>query len=199
MRRRQRRTLYYNPTFKQLFPNWEVFSKYLKDYSVYYDSEEYTDARAIVYFTILYRQFANSNVAYDYEIFLEKLSLTISENFREFFKIKDMLDYVENLDVLDLVKGVETISNVAANPNINTDKDTILNYIGTQSRTRSTENIVDRVYNNIRRIKVNEIMNEIVRYEYLFVQIPPSPIYLYNDDREDLDVSYRSVDDDEVS
>lgn len=199
MRRRQRRTLYYNPTFKQLFPKWEVFSKYLKDYSVYYDSEEYTDARAIVYFTILYRQFANSNVAYDYEIFLEKLSLTISENFREFFKIKDMLDYVENLDVLDLVKGVETISNVAANPNINTDKDTILNYIGTQSRTRSTENIVDRVYNNIRRIKVNEIMNEIVRYEYLFVQIPPSPIYLYNDDREDLDVSYRSVDDDEVS
>lgn len=193
--RRLSNVYYYNPTFKQLFPNWEVFKKYLIDFAVYFDKSEYTDKKALIYFTILYRQYANSNIAYDYEVFLEKLSLVITENFREFFKITELLDYVNTLDVEELIQGVETITNVAQNPNIDTDKNTILNYIGTQSRSRSTENVIDRVYTAVRNIKVNEIMNEVVRFEHLFVQVPPSNLFTYGDDHEGVDFEYVGKDD----
>lgn len=184
---------YYSPTFKQIFPNWESFYKFLKDYAVYHNPGDYTSKNAMIYYSILYRQFANSNTAYDYEIFLQKLSLTIAENIKEFFKIRELIEYVNAADIKILLQGVESITNVGNNPNIETNKDTILNYIGTQSRTRSTENIVDRVYTAIGRLKINEIMNEVVRYEYLFVQIPPPNVYLYGEDLSDeIDISYDS-------
>lgn len=182
MLKRMRRDYYYNPTFKQIFPNWEVFKKYLVDYSVYYDAETYIDNKVLVYYTLLYRQFANSNIAYDYEVFLEKMSLIVAENFREFFKIRELIDFTNELSIPEMLQGVETITNIGQNPNIETDKDAILNFIGTQSRSRSKENMVDRVYTLVNRIKINEVLNEVYRYTDLYVQVPPSPIHFYYDD-----------------
>lgn len=192
MKNKRFRVGYYNPTFKQIFPTWETFYRFLIDYSVYYSSEVYTTNKVLTYYALLYRQFANSNVAYDYEVFLEKLSLIIAENFREFFKIRELLDHVNELSVDEMLQGIESITNVGQNPNITTDKNTILDYIGTQSRTRSTENIVDRVHTLVTKLKVNEVMREVIRYEDLFVQIPPSPMYFYYEDEfDEADLEYQ--------
>lgn len=169
-------------TFKQFFPTWEHFRNFLIDYSVYYEAEEYSDQKALVYYTLLYRQYANSNSAYDNEIFLEKLSLTIAENFREFFQIRELLDFVNSRPIEELITGVETITNVGEKPNEATNKDTIVNFIGVQTRSKSKENIVDRVNSLVRALKINEVSNEVRRYEYLFLKIIPREFWIYAED-----------------
>lgn len=171
-------------TFKQVFPTSEHFHKYLIDYSIYYGSETYTKEKALVYWTLLYRRYGNSRSAYDPDVFLEQLSLIIAENFREFFLIRELLDVVSSSKIQDLIVGMETVTNVADNPNYTTDPDEILKYIGQQSRTKSKENVVDVVYRVVKRIKVNEITKELDKYQELFINVIPRYEYIYTDEEE---------------
>lgn len=170
--------------FKDIFPDWQHFKQFLIDYSFYYDEELYTDQRVLIYYTILYRNFANSHTAYDYEVFLEMLSLTISENFREFFIVRRLLDKVANSNEEELTMMLETIDNTAENPNIVTDADSIVNYIGTQRRTKTQANIIDRVWALIPKIYIPEIQREVAKYEHLFLKIIPRRVWIYEDDEE---------------
>lgn len=179
---------YINPSFKQIFPDWLDFKKYLQDYIIYFDKEELTDNKILTYYTLLFRQYANSNIAYDRDIFLDKLSLLIAENFREFFKVKELLELLHSVELDELLLGMESITNIAENPNIQTDKDTIVNYIGTQSRVRSKENIVDRVYTLVDRLRVNEVMIEVYKYMDLFIKIIPRSHYRFYDDSDEYDI-----------
>ena len=181
---------YINPKFKQIFPEWVDFKNFLNDYIVYFDNSELTDDRILIYYSLLRRQFANSNIAYDMDIFLDKLSLLIEENFREFFKVRQLLELVHSSELKELLLGVESITNVAENPNVKTDKDSIVDYIGTQSRTRSKENIVDRMYTLVDRLRINEVMIEVYKYSDLFIQIIPRTSYWYEEDWEEIDVKY---------
>lgn len=168
--------------FKDIFPNWESFKSFLVDYSVYYKEEEYTGEKALIYYTLMYRRYGNSHIAYDPEIFLEQLSLLIAENFREFFLIRNLLDVLAKTDVKELLQGVETITNIADKPNITTDKNEIVNYIGMQTRSRSTENLVDRVMTSVVNIKIPEVLNEMDRYSDLFLKIIPRTRWIYEED-----------------
>jgi len=172
-------------TFKQIFPSVIEFKQFIKDFSFYYDTETYTEQKILIYYTILYRNFANSHTAFDIEVFNEMLSMTLAENFREFFIIRDLMNLVASKDIEDLLIGVETISNAAEAPNIETDKDTIVNYIGTQARSKSKENIIDRVYTLIPKIHIPEIKIECKKYEYLFIKIIPRFDYDFEEDEED--------------
>lgn len=170
--------------FKDIFPNLENFKAFVHDYKFYYGEDEYTDARVVIYYSLLYRNFANSHTAYDNEIFYEQLSLTLEENFREFFIARELLEYIASQEVKELLIGLETINNVAENPNIVTDKDTIVNYIGAQTRGRTKENIVDRVYSLIPKLRVQEVKNECKKYDHLFLKIIPRTYYLYEEEEE---------------
>jgi len=172
-------------TFKEIFPKWTDFKQFIIDYSIYYPANTYDDAKILIYYTLLYRNFANSHTAYDNEIFNEMLSLTIAENFREFFIIRNLLDLVASKNVNDLIVGIESINNVAENPNIDTNKDSIINYVGVQTRSTSKENIVDRVYALIPKITIPEIKNEIQKYGYLFLKIIPRTEWLFEEDEDE--------------
>jgi len=169
-------------TFKQIFPKWTDFKQYLIDFSFYYQSDLYSNERVLMYYTLLYRNFANSHTAFDIEIFYEMLSITIAENFREFFIVRALLDEVANTAVKDLLIGIESINNVAENPNIVTDKNSVVNYIGSQARGISRENIVDRVYTLIPKIHIKEIQTEVKKYSHLFLKIIPKTFWLYEED-----------------
>lgn len=173
-----------NLTFKQVFPSWEHFHEFLLDFSVYYDAEEYTTSKTLIYYTLLYREFGNSHMAYDRNVFLEQLSLNVAERFREFFKVRSLLDFINSKTEEELVKGIETISNVGEAPNMVTDKDTILDFIGVQNRTRSTENVVDRVWSIIPRIRIAEVKQEVNYYRPLFIQIIPRQDIFYGEGSE---------------
>ena len=170
--------------FKEMFPEWHHFKQFLIDYSFYYDKDLYTDQRVLVYYTLLYRNFANSHTAYDNEVFLEMLSLTIGENFREFFIVRHLLDKVANSSDEDLIMMLETVDNIAENPNVVTDADSLVNYIGTQHRSKTRSNIIDRIHTLIPRIYIPEIMREVAKYEYLFLKIIPRRDWIYEDDEE---------------
>jgi len=171
--------------FKQIFPKWQDFKQFVIDYTFYYDAAIYTDEKIMVYYYILYRNFANSHLAFDNQVFLEMLSLTVSENFREFFIIRGLMDLVAAEPIKELVVGIETINNMAENPNIDTDKDTVVNYIGSQMRNTSRENIVDRVYSLIPRIAIPEILMEVAKYDYLFLKIIPRTNYYFIEEEDD--------------
>lgn len=173
---------YMNPKFKKIFPTWKDFKGFMHDYVTYFDVSNLSDEKILIYYTLLFRQYANSNIAYDRDIFLDKLSLLIIENFREFFKVRELLELVENTEVKELLLGMESITNIAQDPNIVTDKDSIVDYIGTQSRVRSKENIVDRIYTLVDHLRVNEVMTEVYRYTDLFIQIIPRTRHRYYDD-----------------
>ena len=79
---------------------------------------------------------------------------------------------------------METINNVAENPNIDTNANSVVNYIGMQSRTKSQENIVDRVHSLIPKIHIPEIKLEIKKYDYLFLKIIPRTTWLYEEDTD---------------
>ena len=179
---------YFGLSFKQIFPDWLDFKKFLHDYIIYFDKEELVDEKILTYYTILFRQYANSTVAYDRDIFLDKLSLLIAEYFREFFKVRELLELIHDSDMRELVLGIETITNMSENPNIVTDKNTIVDYVGIQTRSRSKENIVDRVYTLVDRIRINEVMIEVYRYQDLFIQIVPTIRYGYYDDSDEYDI-----------
>ena len=116
--------------FKAIFPEWKQFKQFITDYQFYYKDSKtvFTDQNTLVYYTILMRNFANSHLAFDMEVFLEMFSMTISENFREFFIIRDLIDLIASKKVEELIIGLETINNIAENPNIETNKDTIVDY-----------------------------------------------------------------------
>ncbi len=171
--------------FKDFFPSWEKFKQFIMDYRMYYDNTVYTDQRILVYWSMLYKHYGNSHIGYDSEVFLDMLSLEIEEHFREFFMVRALLDFVASKEITDLVIGMETVSNIAENPNIETDKNTILNYIGTQTRTRTQENLVDRVYSMMNKIRVREIHNELLYYRDLFLRIIPRTVYLYEKEEND--------------
>lgn len=171
--------------FKDAFPTWAEFKQFLIDYSFYYDKTLYTDERVLMYYTILYRNFANSHTAFDNEVFYEMLSLTIAENFREFFIVRKLLDEVANAKLKDLLLMVESVQNVAENPNMKTDPDTILDYIGTQSRSKTTGNLIDRVHSIIPKIHIPEVKNECKKYEHLFLRIIPKTFWLYEEENDE--------------
>ena len=166
-------------TFKSFFPTWESFRQFIQDYRMYYDNTVYTDARIMVYWAILYKNYANSHIGYDQEVFLDMLSLEVEEHFREFFMIRAMLDFVADKPVNELLIGMESITNVAENPNIQTNKDSIIDYIGIQTRSKTQENIVDRVYSMLKKVRVQEIHNELLYYRDLFLRIIPRTTHLY--------------------
>lgn len=168
--------------FKQLFPTFESFHTYLLDYSVYYTSGEYTEVKALIYYTLLYRQFGNSELAYDYEVALEKLSLLIAENFREFFLIRKLLDYLAEMKVDEMLVGVESITNVADKINIETDADSIANFVGLQTRSKSRDNPADRIRAVITRLQIPEVAVEMRKYEDLFIKIIPRDKWIYEED-----------------
>lgn len=172
--------------FKQIFPTWKEFKQFALDYQFYYKdaTDVYTDQKILVYYTILYRNFAQSHLAFDHELFCEQLSITLSENFREFFIIRDLMDLVSNKKTEDLIIGLETINNIAESPNIETDKNSVVDYIGTQSRSKSKENIVDRVYALIPKIHIPEIRNELAKYDYLFLKIIPRTEWYFPEEDE---------------
>lgn len=174
-------------TFKQHFPTWEDFRNFVMDYSVYYNRDEYTDNKVLVYYTLLYRQYANSRAAYESEIFYEQLSLLIAENFREFFLIRGVLDFIASKSVSDMLLGIETITNTATNPNMPTDKDTIINYIGTQVRQRSQENVIDRAVAVIKGLRIREVTIEVDKYKDLFMKIIPREDWFYVEENKDED------------
>lgn len=184
-----------NLTFKQMFPTWQDFYKFLSDYSIYNVDERLTHEKALVYHSMLFRQYANSHAAYDRDVFFDQLSLLVTEHFNEFFKIKELLELMLDTDVKRLVVGVETITNVGENANMNIGKDEILPYIGTQSRQRSQANIVEVVTSIIPKIRVKEITSEVRHYEDLFIQIIPHVRYFYGDEiPDDEDYSYAGED-----
>lgn len=171
--------------FKDLFPTWESFKQFIMDYRMYYDNTVFTDARILVYWSMLYKFYGNSHIAYDHEVFLDMISLELEEHFREFFMIRELLDFVASKDISELLIGMESVSNIAENPNIETDKNTILNYIGTQTRSRTQENIVDRVYSMLNKIRVKEIHNELLYYRDYFMRIIPRTCHWYPIEEEE--------------
>ena len=180
-----------NLTFKQMFPTWQDFYKFLSDYSIYNLDERLTHEKALVYHSMLFRQYANSHAAYDRDVFFDQLSLLVTEHFNEFFKIKELLELMLDTDVKKLVLGLETITNVGENVNMNVGKDEILPYIGTQSRQRSQANIAEVVASIIPKIRIKEITSEVKHYGDLFIQIIPTINYYYGDpNSEQEDYSY---------
>jgi hypothetical protein len=99
--------------------------------------------------------------------------------------IRELLDLVASKDVSELLIGIENISNRADNPNIDTNKDTIIDYIGTQNRSKTYENIVDRVFTLTKRLRHNELMNEVNYYKDLFLKIVPRTCYLFPIEEEE--------------
>jgi hypothetical protein len=171
--------------FKKLFPTWEHFKTFLVDYNFYFEPEVYDDKKVMLYYSLLYRQYANSHTAYDNEVFYDQLSLIIAEHFREFFKIKELIAFVSSKPLEDLMLGMETITNVAEKPNITTDSNSIVDYVGLQTRSKSRENIVDRVYNLLGKLKYMEIKRELLYYQDLFLKIIPRTYYLYDEEDDE--------------
>lgn len=184
-----------NLTFKQLFPRWQDFYKFLNDYSIYRVDENLTQEKAMVYHTILFRRYANSHIAYDYEVFFDQLSILVSEHFNAFFKVKDMIDFINGKAIKELLVGMETIVNAGENNNTNIDKDDILPYIGSQSRSRSQGNVVEVIHAIIPKVRIKEITYELDQYAQLFIQIIPTINYYYGDPNSEYeDYSYGGED-----
>lgn len=169
--------------FKEIYPDFESFEKFLNEYQVVDLSVlENVDFAKYMY-KCLFRRYHNSNIQYDtIEDFECDFANILEDNFDKFKKQFDYVKKIEQLSEEDYIEISRAIANQAVNPNSKPDDPTQpLDFVSSQAFTLAKDNKQQAFLRAISGIPTKLIGEMLKKCVNLFKTICTKEIFVYKE------------------
>lgn len=172
--------------FKEIFPNFETFNSYLKQYAIV-DTKAEANATNLAFaqyiYKVLFRRYHNSNVQYDtIDDFCCDLANVLEDSFDKYKKQFEIIKKMYELTPDELTTLNTALANNSVNPNtVVEDPTKPLEYISAQAFSYTKDNKVNAFMRALENMPTKLIDSMLRRCVNLFKTILPNQIFVFKE------------------